>query len=149
MWPFTIINNRLLEIISLLRDILKVLRLRKPGLVLLKLVGESDMLQFKLLLPPPGAKDVVERKLSVSVNGSPTINVSYPGSATESEVIACPDDAEVNGTLVDIDDRGNQSPASEFSFVVTDTIAPPKPGEIGLQVVAEVDDPPPQEEGSI
>ena len=49
------------ELAMLAHSILKVLRLRKPGMVFLKMISEEgNMLSFVLSLPAAGAADVVK-----------------------------------------------------------------------------------------
>lgn len=135
----------IVEVSSLIKELkllAKLIRLRKPGMVFLKIVGEGHgMLQFKLVLPAPGASDVVNREVSVKIGENDPIQVNLPGDAVESEIFECPDETEVTGTLVDIDDASptpNRSEPRDFSFIVVDTIAPPQPGEIGIAVVNEI-----------
>jgi len=59
------------------------------------------------------------------------------GDALEAAGFECADNAEVFVSLVDIDDAGNRSAAREQTFTVTDTMAPPVPGTIGLEVTGE------------
>lgn len=125
-------------------SVAKVLRLRKPAQVFLVLVGEKDMsLEFKLTLPEPGAADVKKggkRELRVQIGAAAPETYTLPGTAMESETLVGPQGASVSGSLVDIDDVGNRSEPSEFNYELLDTIAPAKPGAVGLQVTAEVDD---------
>lgn len=126
------------QILEELKQIRKLLGKREPGLVFLKLVKEeSEMLFFNLVLPAPGASDVVKRELVVSIAGADARTFELTGDATASEELSGADNDSVVGTLVDIDDAGNRSPAREFSFVLVDTIAPPAPGEVGLTVTRE------------
>ena len=125
-------------ILAELRAIRKIVGRRAPGLVFIKVVREENgMLIFKLALPVTGASDVVKRTLVVKVGEAEPQTIELKSSATETEELSGNDGETVVGTLVDTDDAGNDSPASEFSFVLTDTIAPPKPGEVGLNVLRE------------
>lgn len=127
-----------LKILAELQAIKKILRIRKPGLVFLKVVREEDeMLFFTLALPEPGAADVVSRQVIVTVGtGEPqTLNLS--GSDLVTPELSGADNDTVIGTLVDTDDAGNASPAREFNFVLTDTIAPAQPGDVGINVLRE------------
>lgn len=132
----------LTELVALARSILKLLRLRKPGLVYLRVVGEFkkgsvSMLRFKLVLPAPGASDVASRELSIKIGeGEPTGDI-LPGTALESGEFTGQDGEGVSGELTDIDDAGNRSPARAYAFFLSDTLAPPQPGEIGLVVTGE------------
>lgn len=123
--------------ISYLKKILKLLRLKKPGLVfILYEEGEEGMLKFVLVLPEAGAADVVTRELRFTV-GEELVEVNLEGSATETVELTGADNDAVVGSLVDVDDAGNRSEAREFSFVLVDTLAPPQPGELGLKVTGE------------
>lgn len=117
-------------------SILKVLRLKKPGKVSITMFEGEGMLSFVLTLPERSAKDVVARELTVSVDGVETVE-SLNGDSLESQAYSGLDNAAVTGRLVDIDDAGNRSEPSEFTFVLADTIAPPAPGQVGLKVTAE------------
>jgi hypothetical protein len=121
------------------KKILKNLRLKKPGTVLIgfKFEGGNGMLNFVLDLPVAGAADVVSRELTVVVDGVSSVE-TLAGDAAVSADYSGIDNAVVTGSLVDVDDAGNRSEASEFSFVLTDTVAPPAPGAVGLRVTAEV-----------
>lgn len=110
-----------------------------PGPLRLTVISEDrDMLQFKLVLPAPGAPDVVSRELSVKVGEGDAVVQPLAPDALEVVGFEGADNAVVAVSLVDIDDAGNRSEAREQQFTLTDTIAPPQPGEIGLQVTAEV-----------
>lgn len=116
--------------------ILKNLRLKKPGQVKLSIKGENGMLKFVLDLPSKAAPDVVSRELKVVVDGNEFFE-ALDGDAIVSTEYSGVDNASVTGSLVDVDDAGNRSDASEFSYVLVDTIAPPAPGNVGLRVTAE------------
>ena len=130
------------ELIAVGRSILKALRLRRPGLVFLVVTGEftkghTQMLRFKLILPAPGASDVVTRKLSIQVGNGDPQNFALPGDALETQEFEGEDNAAVSGQLVDVDDAGNESEPRDYFFLLVDTLAPPQPGEIGLVVTGE------------
>ena len=116
----------------------KVLRLKRPGLVFLVLTREeNNVLFFVLDLPTPGASDVVTRELSVQIGSNAPQNITLTRDALVSAELSGNDNDIVQGSLVDIDDAGNSSDASNFSFVLLDTIAPPNPGAVGLTVIRE------------
>jgi hypothetical protein len=105
----------------------------QPGTVTLIVTGESDMaLQYKLTLPTPTVSDVTTRKLTV--NGNTT---EHAVAVVEVEGFEGEQGAEVAGTLVDVDDAGNESVPSAFTFTLTDTFAPPEPGAVGIVVTGE------------
>lgn len=128
----------LVRINSNLENIVKVLRLCKPGLVFLTFYkGDDNMLKFVLTLPTKSATDVVSREVTVVVAGADPVVINLGGDAVETPEFSGEDGATVTGTLVDIDDAGNRSPAREFSFTLVDNLAPPQPGEVGVKVTAE------------
>ena len=134
------------KIVQLLRDILdvcrlilKVLRLRQPGPVVLQVVSEEGtMLKFKIVLPPPGAPDVVSRNLSLKIGDAESQSIVLAGTDLETAEFVGAEGSIVSGQLADVDDASNISPARDFSFTLLDTIAPPMPGELGLMVTDEV-----------
>lgn len=121
-----------------LQAIRKIVGRRAPGLVFLKAVREENgMLVFNLALPPVGAPDVVTRKVVVTVGSGDPQTFDLSASDLVTPELSGSDNDPVVGTLVDTDDAGNASPAREFSFVLTDTIAPAQPGEVGINVLRE------------
>lgn len=126
-----------LIIIGYLNQIVKILQLKKPGLVFISFTqGEDGMLKFVLVLPEKGVADVVARELKFSIADN-LFDVELNGDVVESPEFSGNDNDQVIGTLVDIDDAGNRSEAREFSFVLVDSIAPPQPGELGLKLTGE------------
>jgi len=119
----------------------KVIGLRKPGLVFVRMVseGKNGMSKFALVLPAPGANDVVSREVVFAINGGESVTQSLPGSAEKSEEFDAIESDIVTGTLVDIDDAvpANRSEPRVFELVLADTIAPPQPGEVGAVMVTE------------
>lgn len=128
----------LIQINNNLGRIVKILRLCKPGMVFLTLYkGDDNMLKFVLTLPTKSAVDVVKREVTVVVDGADPVVLELDGDALETGEFAGADGAAVTGTLVDVDDAGNRSPAREFTFTLVDNLAPPQPGEVGVKVTAE------------
>lgn len=120
----------------------KVIGLRRPGLVFCRMVSEglNGMSKFALILPAPGAADVVSRELTISVNGGEPVTQTLPGSALESEAFDGNQGEIVTGNLVDIDDATptpNRSEPRTFEAELKDTIAPPQPGEVGVKMLEE------------
>lgn len=118
--------------------LVKVLRLRKPGKVFLVVRKEDSMLKFVLVLPAPSASDVIDRKLTVQIGSTEPIVYSIDGAGLESEELSGEAGDIITGSLVDIDDAHNGSEPRDFTFTLSDTIAPPQPGELGLRVTEEV-----------
>jgi hypothetical protein len=129
------------EVIELTRELKrcrKVISLRKPGLVYVLVTSEeSGMLKFKVKLSPPGAADVVGRELTVKVGDAEATTVTLAGDATESAEMTGADNAVVSGSLTDVDDAGNRSESRLFEGTLTDTIAPPQPGELAIEITGE------------
>lgn len=92
-------------------------------------------LVYQLILPPPGAPDVVKRTLKSTVNGVEQPDVDIVSDPFE---VTFADNDSVTLSIVDTDDAGNVSPPSEpFAFTATDTIAPPQPGQVGVSLLRE------------
>lgn len=110
-----------------------------PSLSVVQVRSDSmaDVLTYRVSAPAPVSGDVVTRLLTVSVNGAEGETNSFPGTATEFATFSVPQNAEVVVTLVDVDDAGNKSEASTYSFVAVDTIPPAAPGAIGVTLVGE------------
>lgn len=125
-----------------IKPLLKLLRLRKPGMVFLLLVNnkENDMLKFVLVLPPAGAHDVVNREVSIQVGDKAPSTFDIPVSDNETKPFEGKEGDEIKGSLIDVDDAGNRSEPRDFGFILRDTLAPPKPGELGLRVTEESPD---------
>lgn len=138
---------------------LNVLRLlcSRPGPLHLVIVGDdlmADTILFKIAMMPKSAADVVRRELSLLFQDGTTKQLELPADALESEVLSGPQDTEVTVGLVDVDNEGNRSPERVATFKLLDTVAPPMPGELGIQIVGEelavepvpVEDPVPADE---
>lgn len=110
---------------------------RRPGRPRASLIRkETQMLVYKLILPPPGAPDVVTRELAVFKNGGAEPHAIL--SVVDGQEITFDQGDVVTLRLVDIDDAGNRSePSPPFDFVATDTIAPPAPGAPGVELLRE------------
>lgn len=110
----------------------------KPKLVRLVITKENGiMLEFKLVLPVPGAVDVVGRELTVKVADGEAVTQTVAADVLEVAGFSGADNAAVEVSLVDVDDAGNKSEARVQTFTLVDNLAPPVPGEIGLQVTNE------------
>lgn len=125
-----------LELNYINQTLLRAMRPARPGSVSHVQTGRvGNMLHYKLTLPaldPVGSADVVTRRLTV--NGA---TQEFNRDQTEVDGFSGEQGSTVEGTLVDIDDAGNESAPSAFSFVLTDTIPPSQPQEVGLVVTSE------------
>jgi hypothetical protein len=110
-----------------------------PGVVKLFTIsqGADSMLKFKLTLPPPSAADVTTVELKTKIGDADEFIAHYPAAQAEVDGFEGFEGVPVLVSLVDIDDAGNRSEAREQSFTLSDTIAPPQPGEVGLVVTGE------------
>lgn len=113
----------------------------QPGPLVIKKIREdfsmADKLGYTIALPAAGAPDVVERTLTVTVDGVGTEDIMLGMEVTEHEVIVDQDKA-VTVSLVDTDDAGNASEPSMLEFVATDSVAPPAPGAMGVTSIREI-----------
>lgn len=111
--------------------------LGRPGLVKLALKKESfnmatSIFDVTLVLPGVSAPDVTKRVLQYSLDGGSAVTVDLATEGVEYVINDVPQDTTIYGSLVDVDESGNQSAPSEFTLVVSDTQAPPQPGQVGL-----------------
>lgn len=102
------------------------------------LLGEKEMLMFKMVLPAAGAGDVIKRELSVDIDGSSTTQ-TVAGSTREVTGFIGKDNSTVIASLTDIDDAGNRSVPRKQKWTLIDNLPPPQPGEMGVQVTSETD----------
>jgi hypothetical protein len=108
-----------------------------PMLVRTSIEKGIIMLYYSVTAGPVVDKDVVARKLSVTVNGSVVSERSYSSDTTAFDEVVVAQDDKVVLTLVDVDDAGNVSEPAVAEFVGNDTVPPVKPGEFGVQLVRE------------
>lgn len=99
-----------------------------------------DMLTYLVAVGAPGT-DVVTRELAVTVGGVAQSPQTGDKSRTEFSV-EVPQDSIVKLSLVDIDDAGNRSAASEIEFTAIDTLAPEQPGGFTVTLVSEREEEP-------
>lgn len=103
----------------------------QPGPInaILKEEPMAGVLVYDVQLPPLAEADVSLRKLTVKV-GDVSEEFELENERTSFE-IKVPQGSDVSLSLVNIDDAGNVSPASEQSFLAQDTIPPDAPGAFG------------------
>lgn len=95
-----------------------------------------DVLVYKVSAQPPVDHDVVERRLTVTVDGESTVK-NYPGDTTDfGEAVRATEGASVVLSLMDVDNAGNLSEPAVLEYVATDTLPPQRP-EFGVTLVRE------------
>ncbi len=93
-------------------------------------------LVYELTCSAPTDLDVVERRLTVTVNGNVVATDSYSNTVTVLGERTFAQGDNVTVSLVDVDDAGNVSEPAVIEFVANDTIAPSVPG-LNIQLVRE------------
>ncbi len=107
--------------------------------------GEKTMLKFAVGLPTidaadPNASDIDHRTLTVTIDaGAPIVTTVTDLTTT---TVADPGyvgnvGSVVTASLVDSDASGNNSPQRDETATLTDTIAPPEPGEFQIGVTGQ------------
>lgn len=99
-------------------------------------------LVYGLSCAAPVDADVVERRLSVSVNGEVKLTNSYESTTVDFGEFTFAQDDNVVVTLMDVDDVGNVSDPAVLEFVATDTLPPAVPGGFTVSLLREVADDP-------
>lgn len=94
-------------------------------------------LVYGLTCGSPVDPDVVERKLTVSVNGEVVSTKSYGSDVVDFGEFSFAEKDTVVLTLVDIDDVGNVSKPALLEFVATDTLPPVEPGGFSVSLLRE------------
>lgn len=97
----------------------------------------ADVLGFEVTVAPVVDKDVVERELTLVVNGGEPVVSRFPGNATDLGAVTVPQGASVVLSLVDVDDAGNRSLPATLEFVAEDTLPPSQPGGLAVTLVHE------------
>lgn len=102
--------------------------------------------EITVQLPPlPQPNDIAKQELTVTANGTAQPAIELGPNDTEAVVGRFEEGATVEASLVYIDDspNANRSMARVESTTVSDTEAPPEPGEFGFRV-AQVFEPAPE-----
>ena len=97
-------------------------------------------LVYSLAVGPTTDGDVVERRLTVDVNGDVVKINSYPTSAVDLGEYTFAQGDSVVLSLVDVDDAGNVSEPAVLAFIAKDTIPPQAPGGFSVSLLREVAD---------
>ena len=98
---------------------------------------EIDMgLVYEITCASPVDSDVVERRLTVTVNGTSVSTDVYAGNVTNLGERTFVQGDNVSLSFVDVDDVGNISDPAVVDFIANDTIAPSVPG-LEIKLVRE------------
>jgi hypothetical protein len=134
-------NNHLNEIVKQLKRL--NMRLSVPYALGVKFVSKTkggimaNIMVYGVTAGSAGASDVVERRLTVTVNSEVVENRTYAGDVVDLGELKVAQDADVSLALVDVDDVGNISSPATYVFKATDSIAPPVPGSFGVNIIRE------------
>jgi len=134
-------NNHLNEIVKQLKRL--NMRLSVPYALGVKFVSKkkdgimANIMVYGVTAGSAGSSDVVERRLTVTVNGEVVETKSYAGDIVDLGELKFAQDADVSLALVDVDDVGNVSSPAIYAFKATDSIAPPVPGSFGVNIIRE------------
>lgn len=109
---------------------------------------DNMALVYALAVGATADSDVVERRLTVDVNGEVVKINSYPATAVDLGELSFKQGDNVVLSLVDVDDVGNVSEPGVLAFVAADTIPPQAPGGFAVSLLREVPDEVPPVESS-
>jgi hypothetical protein len=135
------INNHLNAIVKQLKRL--NMRLSMPYGLGIKFISKTkggvmaNIMVYGLTAGSAGSTDVIERRLTVTVNGEVVENRTYAGDIVDLGELKVAQDADVSLALVDVDDVGNVSSPAIYVFKATDSVAPPVPGSFGVNIIRE------------
>ena len=133
---FLRLNDDISDIIHNLQKI-KMKLIYPIAFTVSKIYEENNMATYSVSAGPVVDADVVERRVSVSVNGVVS-SKSYVAETTVFDVVSVNDNDSVVLTLVDVDKSGNVSDPAVAVLSGKDTVAPSKPVDfVTAEVVAE------------
>lgn len=112
----------------------------KPRAVTIKGTEVVSVLRYHFSLPPApaGIDDFDHREATVTVDGVARDTVTVAKDATEFTA-DFDRNVAVSVSLRDVDTSGNKSdPSDPLTFTATDTVPPPKPGELSVSKVEQI-----------
>jgi hypothetical protein len=140
--------GRIVEALFAIRDELSLLRrgvneLPTPRPLVIELISERsfqnmDLLKYRVTFPVvPANTDIVRQEFDVRVNGQPQPTQELDRNATGAE-FEVQQNAQVDISLIYIDDAANKSQPRTQSFTAVDTIPPEAPGDFGkIEAISE------------
>jgi hypothetical protein len=103
-----------------------------------KIKGDKMGLVYELTCDAPRDADVVERRLSVTVNNTLITVDVFPGNTVHFGEKTFDQGDNVLLSLVDVDDVGNVSEPALVEFVAKDTLPPVPPNMVSVVLLREV-----------
>ena len=97
----------------------------------------ADVLTYRVSAAAPVDADVVSRVVTLKINGEEKGSRTFEGPVTDLGTVTAPQNAEVELSLVDVDDAGNVSEPATYSFTAVDTLPPAAPGAFNVTLVSE------------
>jgi len=94
-------------------------------------------LVYNIRIPLTQSKDVISRKLTLTVNNKNMLEKKYPGNTVDFGEFFFKHNDNVLVGIQDIDDAGNVSLKLEKKFIARDTTSPDKPLNIDVYFVRE------------
>lgn len=132
-----------IDIILLYILVYKILKINKTVTkplninYLYKNKGDIMSLVYEITCAAPVDSDVIERRLTVTVNGNIVSTDSYSATSINLGEKSFNQGDNVILSLVDVDDVGNVSSPATVEFVAADTLPPSMPS-IGVTLIREV-----------
>jgi hypothetical protein len=116
----------------------------RPENFVYKFLRKDDnmALVYALAVGATADSDVVERRLTIDVNGEVAKINSYPATTVDLGELSFKQGDSVILSLVDVDDAGNASEPAVLAFVAKDTIPPQAPGGFSVALIREEADEP-------
>jgi hypothetical protein len=118
---------------------------RPQGLELVQIrsnIAMADVLTYRVSAAAPVDADVVSRVVTLKINGEDKGARTFEGAVTDLGTVTAPQDAEVELSLVDVDDAGNMSQPATYTFTAVDTLPPAVPGAFNVTLVSEAPEEP-------
>lgn len=147
----TVVLGRLIEQLArieslLIKLLLKLANVPDPGPISILVTGENEnMLTFQITLPgePDGFTDIASGELKLKVGDADEQTIATTKGQSVVDGLSGAQGAAVTASFAYIDDSGNRSqhPSTLDGIILVDTIPPPDPGTLGIQVTGEQADP--------
>jgi hypothetical protein len=94
-------------------------------------------LVYNIRIPLTQSKDVISRKLTLTVNGTNIFAKNFPGNTVDFGEFLFSHNDDVLVSIQDMDDVGNLSLTFEKRFIARDTVSPETPSNMNIYFVEE------------